>query len=111
MKPDGAEGLVGDGGAAEGEVEVREGGAAEGEDFGGGVGEGAAEGLCGGGGLVVGGNWGRGLRRDVGLWIMGKEGSSVGFERRECVGACLSGREEGWLTRSRSFNPFAAFAR
>lgn len=49
MKADGAEGLVGDGGAAEGEVEVREGGAAEGEDFGGGVGEGAAEGLEGGG--------------------------------------------------------------
>jgi hypothetical protein len=36
---------VGDGGAAEGEVEVCEGGEAEGEDFGCGVGEGAAEGL------------------------------------------------------------------
>lgn len=49
VQPDGAQGLVGDGGAAEGEVQVREGGAAEGEDFGGGVGEGAAEGLWGGG--------------------------------------------------------------
>lgn len=55
MQADGAERLVGDGGAAEGEVEVREGGAAEGEDFGGGVGEGAAEGL-----------WGEGQSWDVG---------------------------------------------
>ena len=45
VEADGAEGGVGDGGAAEGEVEVAEVGAAEGEDFGGGVGEGAAEGL------------------------------------------------------------------
>jgi len=44
-----AEGRVGDGGAAEGEVEVCESGEAEGEDFGCGVGEGAAEGLCWGG--------------------------------------------------------------
>lgn len=45
VQAQGAEGGVRDGAAAEGEVEVREVGAAEGQDFGGGVGEGATEGL------------------------------------------------------------------
>ena len=48
MQADGAEGGVGDGGAAEAEVQGCEKRAAEGDDFGGGVGEGAAEGLGGG---------------------------------------------------------------
>ena len=47
MEADASEGGVGNGAAAEGEVELSELGAAEGEDFGGGVGEGAAEGLVG----------------------------------------------------------------
>lgn len=45
MKADAAQRPVGDGTAAEGEVEVSEVGAAEGEDFGCGIREGAAEGL------------------------------------------------------------------
>ena len=43
MQTDGAQTGVGDGGAAEGEGEVGEVRTAEGDDFGGGVGEGAAE--------------------------------------------------------------------
>lgn len=45
VQADAAEGGVADGAAAEGEVEAAEVRAAEGEDLGGGVGEGAAEGL------------------------------------------------------------------
>ena len=47
VEADAAEGGVGHGATAEGEVEFAELGTAEGEDFGGGVGEGAAEGLGG----------------------------------------------------------------
>lgn len=47
VQRDAAEGGVGDGGAAEGEVEVGEHGEAQGEDFGRCVGKGAAEGLAG----------------------------------------------------------------
>lgn len=52
MQADGAEGGVGDGGTAEGELEGLELWAAEREDLGGGVGEGAAEGLRGVNGVV-----------------------------------------------------------
>lgn len=45
MQADAAEGGIADGAAAEGEIEPVEVRAAEGEDLGGGVGEGAAEGL------------------------------------------------------------------
>ena len=48
METNAAEGGVGNGASAEGEVEFSELGTAEGEDFGGGVGESAAEGLMGG---------------------------------------------------------------
>jgi hypothetical protein len=47
MQTDGTKGGIGDGGAAEREAKGLKGGAAEGEDFGCGVGEGAAEGLGG----------------------------------------------------------------
>ena len=48
VESDASEGGVGDGAPAEGEVEFSELRTAEGEDFGGGVGESAAEGLVGG---------------------------------------------------------------
>ena len=48
VESDAAEGGVGNGASAEGEVEFSELRTAEGEDFGGGVGESAAEGLVGG---------------------------------------------------------------
>ena len=45
MESDASKGGVGNGATAEGEVQLSELGTAEGEDFSGGVGEGAAEGL------------------------------------------------------------------
>lgn len=65
VQADAAQGGVRDGGAAEGEVEVVQVRAAEGEDFGGGVGEGAAEGL-GGGWLLA-----------CGMRVIGREGRRV----------------------------------